>query len=730
VLTELVTELAELLRRERAAAGLTQEALAERSGVSARTISDTERGTRRRIYNDTARRIADALALDDVSRAAFMAAARGRSAPLSLGLPRPATPLIGRERELALVRDALASARIVVLTGPGGVGKSRLATEAAAAGGGAVVFVQLAGVSDSALVAPAVAQALGAGSMPGPSVNAIAAHVGTAPLLLVCDTFERVLTAAPFVAELVERCPDLRVLATSREPLRLRAEREIPVPTLDAASAAARLFTERARMVTPDIELDAQLVAAVCERLSGLPLAIELAAARLRHLSLRSLADHLERGLDILSGGARDLPARQRTMRDTVAWSYELLDEAEREVFTGVSIFAGGWSHDAATSVLGHDVFDELSALVDKSLVYLSNERYEMLDVIHEFAAEQGIGEKLGDRHSQYYLALAEKAEPEFGGSAQDVWYGRVEAEHDNMRAALRRAIDTRDGELAVRLAGALWQFWRAHAHFDEGRAWLRSALALDSTGRARAKALWGAAWLAYHQDDYRTADDLSVELLALARRDEDPVDTRNGLTIRGMVAMAERRFAEAVKSFEEALDLCRPLGTVWLAATSYLNLATATMHAGELERAQDLFETALSLYTDLGDKRFILRSRTHLAQIALTRGDVQDAIGRASAVVRDALDFSDESPIAEAMETLSAVFASSRAEEAAYIAGAVEVLRETMPLRRLPFDADFVDRRLAAAHESIGDERWFKAWADGRGTPLEDAITRVLGNG
>jgi predicted ATPase/DNA-binding XRE family transcriptional regulator len=725
--------LAALLKRHRAAAGLTQEELAERAGVSARTISDTERGLRTTVYRDTAERLAAALGLEAETRSEFQGIARG-SGPFGApgGVPAQPTRLIGREVELAAVLDALGSARLVTLIGPGGIGKTRLGAEAAAQANFAdgVFFVPLGSIVDPDLFDSVVARVVGASPLITPIFESIVQRLGSARALLVLDTFEHVLAAASMVAELLGRCAGVTVLATSREALHLRGEREIPVPPLELDGPATTLFIERARAVKPDLVIADDIVADICSRLDGVPLAIELAAARAKHLSLDSLCKHLEHGLDVLTGGPRDLPERQRTMRNTVAWSYELLGGDEQALFRVLSVFAGGWALDAVEAITARsNVLETLSALVDKSLVLMSsNGRYGMLDVIREFASERC--EERGSlqrTHAGYYLAFAEQAEPEFGAGAQEEWFERIEADHDNMRAALRFALDEQDGELAVRIAGALWQFWRAHQHFDEGRTWLREALRLRSGPHERAKALWGAAWLAFHQDDFDEAGALSVEGLALARQSGDPTDTRNALAVRGMVAMSQRRYAEALKSFEEGLALCRSGEASWLLATSVLNLATATMHAGDLAGAEHLFEEALERYSALGDRRFSNRTKMHIAQVALLSGDAPRARAVAAASLQDNAAIGDGPGIAELLETLSAIDAGTSPANAALIAGAADALRGMIDARPMPFDRDFTQSQLGAARSALSERAWESAWDAGRTLSLDEVIARAL---
>ncbi|HEX3325361.1 MAG TPA: helix-turn-helix domain-containing protein, partial [Actinomycetota bacterium] len=559
--------LAPLIRRLRSSAGLTQEELAERAGISVRTVSDIERGLRRSVYRDTAERLGAALEVEPTEQAGFVAIARGRTGRIPEkrvpgpsgrfvvpSLPSPATRLIGREREVGLVLSAFSrsSIRLLTLTGAGGIGKTRIAIEASSRAQGmfrdGVFFLPLASTDSAPGVLAALGRVLGMSAVEDPTVADIAGHLGAAEILIILDTFEHLLAGAPRVSELLSACDGFRALVTSREALHVRGEHVIPVAPLELPGSSAvdletnpstALFVERALSVKPDLDLAEQaapVVVDICRRLSGLPLAIELAASRVQHLPLVALRDQLKSGLGLLSRGAADLPPRQRTMRDTIAWSYELLDPIERSLFRAVSVFVGGCTLDGADQVWRattphEDTLATMSALVDKSLVVAEangpEPRYSMLDVIVEFAAEQRErhleSSALLKAHASFFLALAERAEAHMGGPAQEGWYRRLVLEHDNLRTALRWASTQEDSEFEVRIAGALWQFWRAEGHYAEGRAWIEQALARspDASVDARAKAMWGAAWLAFHQDDLRAVHLFSQQLTALAEEQD-----------------------------------------------------------------------------------------------------------------------------------------------------------------------------------------------------------------
>jgi predicted ATPase/DNA-binding XRE family transcriptional regulator len=737
-------ELAPLLRWLRTSAGLTQEDLAERAGISARTVSDVERGLRTVIYRDTSRRIAAALSLDDTTRERFERAARARSgvtaAAVRGALPVPPTPLVGRVGEVADIAVRLADrrTRLLTLTGPGGVGKTRLAVAAAARAAdgfpAGVRFVQLADTGDAALVPSLIARAVGVNPSREPVLDLVTGAVRDSPLLLVLDTVEHVLDAAPHVSALLAGCPRLVILATSRAPLRLEWEVVVPVTPLPLP-ASTELFVTRARAVGAalDVGVVEPAVADICARLDGLPLAIELAASRSRHFPPSAVLAQLDRRLPLLTGGPRDAPARQHAMRDTIDWSYQLLDPAARSLLSRLSV-CHGFTLEAAEAIADQpDVLSGLSELIDHSLVQPATgpaepPRFRMLDLIRDFAAERcaagGDADLVRDRHVRYFSSLAERAQSVLRSSAQRRWHRRLEDELPNIRLAERWFAQRGHIEQALRLAGAFWMFWLRQGGFAEGRAWLRRALAMDTSGHAegRARALWGAGWLAYHQGDYAETGALGLELVDLSRLNGRSLDERNGLTLQGMHAMAELRYTDALHALERCVALV-PADEPWLLATSLLNAGAACGWAGNTGRAETLLRSAADRYAELGDGDYYARALRLLATCRLLADDPTGA----SKLYREAYALSvpsgDLLGIAEALDGLAVANAvDGDARTVGMLAAAAAAVRTRTGTRPHPFDAVVAERQLSAAR-STSPAAWRAGWAEGSTMPLEDLL-------
>ena len=712
-----------LLKRHRLAAGLTQEGLAERAGISPRAVSDLERGGGRTPRLATVVLVATALGLTPEQQTQLRAAARPARTATNVAAPSatlaaPVTPLLGREREVTAATALLGGGvRLLTLTGPGGVGKTRLALRLAAdlhaAFPDGVTIVPLASLTDPALVAVTIAEALGiveAGSTPLPL--RLAASLRDRRLLLVLDNCEHLLAAMGMVADLLAACLRLAVLATSRAPLRLSGEEEFPVRpltlpnlrepvTLDHLGqyAAPSLFLARARAVAPTFtptDANAPVIAAICCRLDGLPLALELAAARVRLLPPQALLARLAQRLPLLSGGARDLPTRHRTLRATLDWSYDLLAPVEQALFARLAVFAGGGSLDAIEALCstpdggGLDTLEGVDTLVRASLLQRDEDspeepRFGMLETIREYAVERlaasGEAPLIRQAHASYYLALAEAAADGLRGSALPVWAARLAWEHDNLRAALQWALDRGDAASALRLVATLRDFWSLRGYLSEGRAWAAAALALSTAAPpvARVAALLTAGRLAHSQADWAAAAVATGEAHALAtacgdRRGEaealdlladnanrqgDPVVARPhvaaslalwqalgdrvGLATtvlrRGVVAHEEGDPIAARADFAASLALSRAVGYLPTTALALYFLSMGDWAAGDLAAARAYARESLALHRVLDDRWLIIWVLEHLGRIELGAGDLaaarplfEEALARARA--------------------------------------------------------------------------------------------------
>src|SRR5215211_4624856 len=514
-------------------------------------------------------------------------------------LPLQPTPLVGREKEVAEVRDLLrqGETRLLTLTGPGGIGKTRLALQAAADllddFPDGTFFVPLATLTDAELLLPAVAETLGVRETGDqPLGETLKDYLRERHLLLLLDNFEQVLGAAPAVTELLGAAPGLKVLVTSRTPLRLYGEKEYAVPPLSVPDVkhlpdlktlsqyeVVRLFIERAKSAKVDFEVtdeSAPAVAEICVRLDGLPLAIELAAARIKMLPPRAMLHRLGSRLKLLTGGARDLPERQRTLRATIEWSHALLDQGEQVLFARLAVFSGGRTLEAIEAIcdaegdLPVDAFEDDSSLLDKSLLRQEEgpggePRLVMLETAHEFAREKlgqsAEAEEIERVHAEYFLALAEEADPELRGPDQLQWLEKLEAEHDNMRAALTWALEHEEVEEALRLGGALWWFWWMRSHNSEGRRWLEQVLVMDGRGslEVRAMALAGVGYLGLEQGDLDRAKEACEEGLGLLAHEgsEAKLILLAGL---GWVVWEREEYDQAKQLFEECLAPSREM--------------------------------------------------------------------------------------------------------------------------------------------------------------------------
>ena len=723
-----MSDFAVSLRGLREQAKLTQEELAERAGVSARTISDIERGLRSRVYADTAARLSVALGLDAPASERFVELARGRAvhgAGTAAMLPHPLTPILGRDAELARVAQALQpgeGGRLVTITGLGGCGKTRLAIAAtqqlSTAYEDRVWFVPLGPLHRPELLIDALAAAFG--TVPA----SLAAAVGRRPALVLLDAFEHVLPAAEQLEQLLREAVGLYALVTSRVPLRIVGEREVPLGPLPRESAA-RLFLDRAHDLVPDLADDPVTIADICTLTGGLPLPIELAAAHVRYLPVRLLRDQLRSGL----------PDVHRVVQDAVAWSVASLSDDERRVLSGIALFAAGCSLDALRAVCsGLDVVSALGALTDKGLVALQRAeevpRWRMLDVVREAVARaQPADAAARAAYVGCYLNLLADVGAHIGH--EQAWYRMLAEEEANVRTALEWAQEGSDVETLLALATGMWLFWQSRGALDEGRRWLTRGLEMDPAAGTglRARALWGLAWLAYHQGDDASAAAAGDQLAQLAQRCADDLARRNALTVTGMVAIARDQSDEAVELLVEALDIARRLEQPWILATSLLNLALGHLAGGSIGPARVLLGEAIQRYETIGDRRFRARCVGYLGSAALLDGDPE----RARALFRQSLgaflELGEPAGTAEGLAGLAAVAAASgQLAVAATLGGAADRLRHTVAARELPLERKIAARYLGAAVEQLGRASWDDAWQLGRQLSTEDAAAQALG--
>ena len=697
-------------------------------------------------------------------------------------LPAPLSTFIGREHEIAEVKQRLAAYRLLTLTGPGGSGKTRLAlrvaSEQLAEFADGVWLTEFAPLADATLVPQAMASALNIREPPGRAMlDALVDHLRPRQALLVLDNCEHLVAAcAQLAVTLLQACPELRLLATSRETLDVPGEAVWIVPSLslpepqpwrdpasgqDALQAyeqseAVRLFVERAAAALPGFKLTAQngaWVAEVCRRLDGMPLALELAAARVRTLSVQQIVDHLDNRFHLLTTGSRTAPARQQTLEATLDWSYALLSEAEQQALSRLSVFAGGWTLEAAQAVCADDgieaddVLDLLTQLANKSLVIVEREqgkeaRYRMLETIRQYARDRllALGEMgtVQRQHRDWFMSLAEQAEFELKGPKQSQWLDHLRREHDNLRAALAWSVEN-DSAVALRLAGALGQFWHMRGYlFSEGIEWLEKALSLANApgqAAARAKACRWLGLLAYLQGYNAAARSAYEQSLALCRelRDKDGIAESlihlgDIAAFQGDASAARSFWATARSCLEESLAGLREQGDKWNIARTLNLLGEVARTEGDYHAARLFYEESLTIRRGLGDERGIGATLHNLGFVANYQCDYQ----------RTAAYFEESLPLFQKLgsrlgilcsleEFAGAVVGTGPPERAARLLGAVEALYEAFHIRLNYVDQIEHDRYVAAARTQLDGVTFAAAWAEGQAMTLEEAIAYAL---
>lgn len=815
------------LKRRRRGLGLTQVALAGAVAYSPETLRKIEADLLRPSVQ-MAEKLAAVLEIEEQERRAFVCFARDEIGVDPLPLPAPSaptarfrpasaphnlppqlTPFIGRTRELAALRALLTSGqtRQVTLTGAGGIGKSRLALEVAAGlreqFPQGLFFVALAQVTHPDQVAGAIARTLRLNGRGGESlVGRLRQHLRERHLLLLLDNFEHVVSAAPLLSDLLQAAPRLVVLVTSRELLRLYGEVEFPVPPLDLPQCrsgqtpgtvgsydAVALFVQRARASRPDFQLtadNAAVIAELCHKTEGLPLAIELAAARSRILTPRSMLEQMPHRLTFLVGSTRDRPTRQQTLRATIEWSYQLLEEGERRLLHRLALFAGGATLSAIEEVCalaGEPPFatlDEVESLFAKSLLrrHESDEgepRFVMLATIREFALERlvasGEGQTLRDRHLAYFLTLAEAAEPEIWGPQQAEWLNLLAREYDNLRAALEWSLTPGREVLGLRLAGALWWFWLWRGPMDDGPTFLAALLAAttgDPPTTVRTRALTTAANLAVRQRALSRAVGFADEALAACRKIHDQTGLVHALTARGEAAEAggedddaERCYNEALRvaraiddhratalvlnslgnralnrgenaraahHYQEALELFRRLGNQWCVSFQLRGIGISAMALEDYARAADTLDEALALDRAVGYATGICVDLALLGQVARRAGRLAAAAALAAESLAVAWELDSSYLVASCLSELGGVASAQRhADRAAVLLGAADAILETAGVRLDAEDQLFHNQSVAAARARLPAAAFAAAWRAGRAMTLGEAVEYAL---
>ena len=654
-------------------------------------------------------------------------------------IPTPPTPLLGRERELDALADVVrgSGTRLLTLTGIGGIGKTRLALElvrrlAPEFQHGACVAT-LANVRDPAHVTRAILEALEVPETSGSPDEQLESCLRNSELLLLVDNFEQVLPAAASIARLLDAAPKLKIVVTSRAPLRVAAEREFAVPPL-VDEEAAELFISRAQAANANFDLSEQNAAAVaelCMRLEGLPLAIELAAARTKLLSPSTLLARLTNRLALLTGGRRDAPQHQQTLRMTFDWSYDLLEPSPQQLFARLSVFSGGWTLAAAEEICDATL-EDLGTLVDESLVRRRDERFSMLEIVREYARERlGRDDDLRGRHLEYFVALAEEAEPELRGRDQPAWFARIEDELDNLREALSFALETRDASSALRLVVGIRRFWQIHGHLAEGRDALDAALALtpDEPSELRSQALNMAGILAGEQGDFDAARASFNAALDDARAVDAERAISSALVNLGNLAFFSGDLPAARALYTESIEHFRSLGDLRGEALANENVGLMALTADDLPEAVTWLTAAVELARAGGDDREIGAASRSLAAALLEVEKSNEAENLLEESLEVARRLGDAHGIAVSLETFAGLAATSGdAERAATLFGASDAVRSAIGAQRQPDNQILYERWLARTLARLDTKGYSRRYEDGRTLTTDEACALALG--
>lgn len=800
----------EWLKRQRRLLDLTQEELARRVGCARVTIRKFE-SDEMHPSKQLAELLAQALNIPTTERATFIQFARGaqpaemKSASRATGarpmhnLPLQPTSFIGREREIADVKRLLATTHLMTLTGSGGTGKTRLSLEVAAelldTFNDGLWFIELAPLSDSALVPVTVTSVLGVREEPGrPPMATLLDWLRDKQLLLILDNCEHLIAAcAKLVDAVLHASRETRILASSREALGIAGELVWHVPSLSAPNpnhtitavelipyAAARLFIDRAMFAIPTFSLtnaNSPAVAEICYRLDGIPLAIELAAARMRVFSAEQIAARLDDRFRLLTGGSRTALPRYQTLQASIDWSYSLLSEPERILFRRLSVFAGGWTFDTAEGVCADDataglppaqgqtqshnfgtapkrveaaalglplrqadVLDLLTQLVEKSLVAAEEKhgeiRYRLLETIRQYAHDRlsasGEGERVRDAHLHYFVALGEMAEPKFLSAEQILWLNRLEAELDNVRVALDWSAAPGRTEFGMRLAAALHHFWYLRSHQSEGTETLQNLLMRpEATARTltRAKALAALCELESRAGYYEHAKTVGKEALAIGQEMNDALTIIRALMFLGHANVFQGNTVEGLALLKRALDMCRILGdtvgVVWTLQVS----GVGGLRSGDLGTAQSFFAEAVTVEREWGDKNSLSFTMRHWGYAYFQQHDLAGAMPKFRESLLLNVEIGDKQGVAACLGAYAAVaMADEQFERAANLFGAVETMLESIRTKLLPYDDDQFTQNVTSLRAHLDEAALKAAWALGRQMTMEQAMALALG--